>query len=390
LETRGVPGYDGAVSMPAASLRLALPRALTLVLAAALAVLPAVARAEDMQRAKEYFQQGTTYFNLGDFDKAIDAFQEAYKAKPDPLFLYNIGQAYRLKGDASKAIFFYRGYLRNSPKAPNRAEIEAKIAALQKDLNEGKASTPAPPPVTPPSPTTPTPPPPAPPPVTPAPPPPGPQPVAPPPVVAPPLAGPGPAAPEAPAPMAEAPPPPPSENRPLDFWLGFGLNNWTSGLNIKGSAPVQFAWDLGAGYTFGNVFGGASFRLGVLLGHTSLDEGAGTTKNTIGFTSFLVEPTLRLRLADHRLYLAGSLGIGGQSVSNVKPTSVVLDPKQKVMMVNGSIGAFELRPALSLQLHITPGLVAFMSPAISTSPKPQYFYQSLGRFELIFGLAYYL
>ncbi|HVU51969.1 MAG TPA: tetratricopeptide repeat protein, partial [Polyangia bacterium] len=106
--------------MPVASLRLAFPRALTLALAVALAVLPSMARADDTQRAKEFFQQGTTYFNLGDFDKAIEAFQEAYKAKPDPLFLYNIGQAYRLKGDAGKAIFFYKGYLRNAPKAPNR------------------------------------------------------------------------------------------------------------------------------------------------------------------------------------------------------------------------------------------------------------------------------
>jgi tetratricopeptide (TPR) repeat protein len=148
--------------MPAASLRLAFPRALTLALAVLVASLaaPSGARADDTQRAKEFFQQGTTYFNLGDFDKAIDAFQEAYKAKPDPLFLYNIGQAYRLKGDAAKAIFFYRGYLRNSPKAPNRAEVEAKISALQKEANEPKAPAAAPP-VSPPTPIA------APPPVTP-------------------------------------------------------------------------------------------------------------------------------------------------------------------------------------------------------------------------------
>jgi hypothetical protein len=377
--------------MPAASLRLALPRALTLALAVALAVLPAVARADDnTQRAKELFQQGTTFFNLGEFDKAIEAWQEGYKAKADPGFLYNIGQAYRLKGDAPKAIFFYRGYLRNFPKAPNRAEIEAKIAALQKEANEPK--TPAPPtPTTPPPPATPapaTPPPAAPPPVTPAPPP-GPTPVAPPPVSAPPLAGSSPA-PEVPAPMTEAPPPEaPLENRPIDAWLGLGLNAWTSGLNIKGSAPAQFAWDLGAGYTFGNVFGGASFRLGLIIGRTTLDEGTGPTKNTLGFLSFLLEPSVRLRLVPRQLFLQLGLGIGGQSIGNVKTTSVVLDPKQKIMSVNGTLGAFELRPAATLQLHITPGFVLFVSPAISTSPKPQFFYQTLIRFELLGGAAYY-
>src|SRR5262245_34649976 len=104
--------------------------------------------AEDPQRAKELFQEGTTFFDLGQFDKAIEAWQEGYKAKPDPGFLFNIAQAYRLAGDAQKAIFFYRGYLRNSPKAPNRAEVEQKIAALQKqagDPDKGK-TPPAPPP----------------------------------------------------------------------------------------------------------------------------------------------------------------------------------------------------------------------------------------------------
>lgn len=379
--------------MPAASLRLASPRALTLALAAAFAMLPAAARADDTtQRAKEYFQQGTTSFNLGDFDKAIEAFQEAYKAKPDPLFLYNIGQAYRLKGDIPKALFFYRGYLRNAPKAANRAEVEAKIAALQKEANEPKSGTPngAPPPV---APTPVAPPPPVTPPLphtAPPPPPPGPTPVAPPPVGTPPLAGPGTEVP-APAPMTEAPAPvEPSENRPIDFNAAFGLNSFSSGLNIKGSAPAQFAFGLGAGYAFGDVFGGFSFRAGLLVTHTTLDEGTGPTKNTLGFTSFLVEPSARFRLVDRRLYLTGALGLGALSVSGVKTTSVVLDPTKKIASISGSIGAFEVRPAIGLQLHVTPGVVLFTSAAISSAAKPQYFYQSIARFELMFGAAYFL
>ena len=115
------------VPMLAARPRLACPHSsrprllVALVFGVVLGLGAAPARADDTQRAKELFQQGTTLFNLGEFDKAIDAWQQGYKEKPDPGFLYNIGQAYRLKGDAPKAIFFYRGYLRNSPKAANRA-----------------------------------------------------------------------------------------------------------------------------------------------------------------------------------------------------------------------------------------------------------------------------
>src|SRR5262249_54498240 len=154
---------------------------------------------------------------------------------------------------------------------------------------------PTPPPVAPPGP---------PPTVTPAPPPPpppGPQPVAPPPVVTPPLAGPGtPPEPEPPAPMPEEMPGEPVANRPIDVSFGVGLAAWTSGLNIKGSAPAQFNWDLGGGYTFGNVFSGASFRLGFLISRTTLEEGVAPLKNTLGFMSFLLEPSVRFRLVNRR------------------------------------------------------------------------------------------
>jgi hypothetical protein len=180
----------------------------------------------------------------------------------------------------------------------------------------------------------------------------------------------------------------PGKNRPIDVAVGLGINKWTSGLNIKGSAPTQFAWSVGGGFTFGDVFAGASFRAGLLITHSTLDEGTGPTKNTLGFTSFLVEPSVRLRLVDHRLYFTGALGIGGLSISGLRTTSVVLDPKVAVKSISGSIGAFELRPAIGLQLHITDGLVLFTSAAVSTAAKPQYFYQSLGRFELLFGPAY--
>jgi hypothetical protein len=378
--------------MSAAPPRLA--RSLGLLLAACVAFTTLTARADDTARAKELFQQGTTLFNLGEFDKAIEAWQEGYKAKPDPGFLYNIGQAYRLKGDPQKAIFFYRGYLRNSPKAPNRAEIEAKIATLQKEVGEPKPGTPVaptvatpppvggtpPPAIVPPAPAAPV----APPPAAP---PPGPTPVAPPPVAAPPLAG---GAPEAPEPFGE-PPPPPGRNRRWDLGFGFGIHDWTSGLHIAGSAPAQGAFQLGAGFTLGpDTFGPASFRVGLLIDSSSLDEGPPATRNTLHFTSILAEPSVRLRLVDHRLYLTGALGIGGLSIGGLKPSSVVFDPKLNITNVTGSRGAFELRPAVSLSFHFADWIAVYMSPAFAWSPKPQYFYQSLGRFELMFGVTFLL
>jgi hypothetical protein len=380
--------------------RLSVAAVLAVLLASVAHAPPARADEAQTQRAKELFQQGTTLFNIGEFDKAIEAWQQGYKERPDPGFLYNIGQAYRLKGDAPKAIFFYRGYLRNSPKAANRADVEAKIATLQKGGAEEHvppATTPptttAPPPAaTPPVATTPKPTPaprpmPAPTPVRPTP-------VAPPPAVAPPLPmGPPPAT-EVVTTEAPASPEERGRNRRIDLYWGFlGLNDFTSGLNIKGNAPAQYAFSLGGGLTFGSdTYGPASFRLGALLTRTSLQEGAGTTANTLGFTSLLVEPSVRLRLVDHRLYLTGGLGIGALFISNVNSRSVVLatPPAGKSYDVNGTQAGFELRPAVTLQFLFKDWIGAFASPALAFTPKKQNYQGALGRFELMFGVSFLL
>jgi hypothetical protein len=362
---------------------------------------PARADEAQTQRAKELFQQGTTLFNVGDFDKAIEAWQQGYKERPDPGFLYNIGQAYRLKGDAAKAIFFYRGYLRNSPKAANRADVEAKIVALQKGVDEHPAGTP--PATTPPATTSPpavtTAPPKAPPPAPrPAPvvaPRPAPAPTrattSPPPVAAPPLAVGAP--PPAEVVTTEMPPEPaaPGRNRHFDVAVGVGFNNFTSGLNIKGSAPAQGALNLGGGFVFGHdTWGPVSFRLGGLLTITSLKEGAGSTANELGFTSLLLEPSARFRLVDHRLYLTGGLGLGVLFISGVKSTSVVLAPLQmgKSYDVKGTQAGFELRPAATLHFHFADWIAAYASPALSFMPKKPNYQGTIGRFELTFGVAF--
>jgi Tetratricopeptide repeat len=390
--------------------RLSASKWLVLVLGLVLSALaPITARADDTQRAKELFQQGTTLFDLGDFDKAIEAWQQGYKEKPDPGFLYNIGQAYRLKGDAGKAIFFYRGYLRNSPKAPNRAEVEQKIATLQKQGqgqgqgNEGNkpasptAPPPGPSPAAPPPVAAPTPsprvpppapsprvPPPAPPPRA-APPPPAPRTpphLAPPPIEAPPLPGTEPTSSQPPMVESAPPPPAPSGNRPLDLAAALGFDAWTSGL--QGKAQPSFAWNLAAGYTFGGDSGAASsFRLGAFLGYTFLSE----TASKVGFTSLLFEPSVRIRLSPGRLYLTGGLGIGVLAISGIKPGSSLLAPGQN-LVVSGAQGMLELRPSVGLQLHLSRAIVAFFQPAIAYSPKHAHFYEAIGRIEMMLGLAW--
>lgn len=130
-------------------------------LLAALSVLgPTLARAQDKPaaadatddekraKAKELYDEGITAYNLGEFDKAIAKFKEAYALDPEPGFLFNIAQAYRLEENYKQALYFYRTYLRVQPDAPNKADVEhwiselEKLIASQKDAKEGQPTGP--------------------------------------------------------------------------------------------------------------------------------------------------------------------------------------------------------------------------------------------------------
>jgi iron complex outermembrane receptor protein len=93
--------------------------------------------------ARHHYQAGLAHFNLREYKPAIDEFQAAYRLLPDPVFLYNLGQAYRLDDNPDQALYFYRAYLRTSEDAPNRREVEDRIKALQKVIaDKQKLATP--------------------------------------------------------------------------------------------------------------------------------------------------------------------------------------------------------------------------------------------------------
>ncbi len=81
--------------------------------------------------AKRHYEAGLAHFNLREYKAAVDEFEAAYRLRPDPVFLFNLGQAYRLGDDPDQALHFYRAYLRMKPNAYNRREVEERIAALE-------------------------------------------------------------------------------------------------------------------------------------------------------------------------------------------------------------------------------------------------------------------
>lgn len=121
---------------------------LGVLLGALFAVPPLAAGADrgdtaDKAAAREHYEKGTSYYDLGRYPDAIKEFEAAYEIKKDPALLYNLAQAYRLGGNPEQALHFYKTYLRYVPRPPNRAEIEDRITGLEKQVAELKQPPPS-------------------------------------------------------------------------------------------------------------------------------------------------------------------------------------------------------------------------------------------------------
>lgn len=81
--------------------------------------------------AKARFMSGQSHYNLNEFPEALSDFKDAYRLFPDPVFLYNVGQCERQLGHFEEAIRFYRNFLREQPKAPNKQEVLHKIEEME-------------------------------------------------------------------------------------------------------------------------------------------------------------------------------------------------------------------------------------------------------------------
>lgn len=107
-------------------------RSVSLVLAA-VCLVPLVVRA-DPTTAEGWYKEGANQYNLGNFDKAVDAFKQGFELETDenkkPAYLYNVAQAYRQENKCKEAVFFYKRFLalKQNVKPTTRTEVEKLIA----------------------------------------------------------------------------------------------------------------------------------------------------------------------------------------------------------------------------------------------------------------------
>lgn len=84
--------------------------------------------------ARNLFNAGKVAYDAGEYQDALQFFEQAYQRSHRSALLYNIGQAAdRMRLD-ERAITAFRQYLEETPNASNRPEVENRIRALERSL----------------------------------------------------------------------------------------------------------------------------------------------------------------------------------------------------------------------------------------------------------------
>lgn len=109
------------------------------------AATPAPAHADvDTDKAKQLYAQGVTEYNLGHYDQALGDFENGYRVRQDPAFLFNIAQCQRMLHRYEDAERTYRAYLRESTGLADaqREQIQKLIGEMEHAEEEQRAKAP--------------------------------------------------------------------------------------------------------------------------------------------------------------------------------------------------------------------------------------------------------
>jgi len=91
---------------------------------------PADERQDLTPTARELSDRGLRQYQQGQLDAAIESFMEAFALSDNTGLLFNVAQAYRLKGDCALAGEYYRRYLAAAPASSLRPSIERRVAEM--------------------------------------------------------------------------------------------------------------------------------------------------------------------------------------------------------------------------------------------------------------------
>jgi tetratricopeptide (TPR) repeat protein len=109
--------------------------------------LAAVTRANedpDTEVARKHFNAGRSFYDKGEYEKALDEFQAARHVRPHPALDYNIARCLDRLERYQEAIAAYETYAATNP--PDVVEIRTRVAQLKERLKSEPPTRPRQPP----------------------------------------------------------------------------------------------------------------------------------------------------------------------------------------------------------------------------------------------------
>ncbi len=101
---------------------------------------PPEAPAYDPYHAEKSIEVGRYYLKKGNYDAAIERFEEALRYKPNFAQAYHLlGGAYEKKGDKAEAVKAYQKYLEIVPSAEDAGKVRKRVDKLSRDLKRAAA-----------------------------------------------------------------------------------------------------------------------------------------------------------------------------------------------------------------------------------------------------------
>nr|PZN25011.1 MAG: hypothetical protein DIU78_11060 [Pseudomonadota bacterium] len=87
-----------------------------------------------LEAIRKRMEAGQARYLAGDYAEAARIFEEGYRAYPYSAFLFNAGVCRQKLGELDQALARFRDYLTVDPNAPDRDKVQARIAALEAEL----------------------------------------------------------------------------------------------------------------------------------------------------------------------------------------------------------------------------------------------------------------
>ncbi|MDX2012253.1 MAG: hypothetical protein SFW67_18805 [Myxococcaceae bacterium] len=93
------------------------------------------------QQARGLFAEAQKAYDVGEFERALTLYSDAYKLKALPGFLFNIAQCHRQLGNYERAAFFYGRFIDNSnTTAPNVELARELLSDVSRRQSEKEAA----------------------------------------------------------------------------------------------------------------------------------------------------------------------------------------------------------------------------------------------------------